>query len=57
MLLFTSMGVGYRAVAPVDYRGEEGEEEEEEGEGEEQEFVPPIEDSPQIRQVLFYCML
>jgi hypothetical protein len=56
MLLFTSMGVGYRAVPPVDYRGEEGEEEDE-GEGEEQEFVPPIEDSPQIRQVLFYCML
>ncbi len=52
------MGVGYRAVPPVDYRGEGQEgEEEEEGEGEEQEFVPPIEDSPQIRQVLFCAIV
>jgi hypothetical protein len=54
MLLFPSMGVGYRAVPPVDYGGEEGEGEEE---GEEQEFVPPIEDSPQIRQVLFCAIV
>ncbi len=50
------MGVGYRAVPPVGYGGE-GQDEDEEGEGEEQEFVPPIEDSPQIRQVLFCAIV